>query len=98
MMEVSLSFAANAANDNVLLPLLILNIVAVALIFTGETIATFVCFWRRVCCLYLKTHQQVKAFLRFVVPQFGGSNLGTFFDQIQVLIIASVRKAHSSPA
>jgi hypothetical protein len=42
MMEVSLSFAATAANDNVHLLLLTMGIVALALIFIGETTATFV--------------------------------------------------------
>lgn len=42
MMEVSLSFAATAANDNVRLLLLVVYIVALALVFIRETTATFV--------------------------------------------------------
>jgi hypothetical protein len=47
MMEVSLSFAATAANGNIGLLLLDKAIVALALIFTGETAATFVLIGQR---------------------------------------------------
>jgi len=42
MIEVSLSFAATAANGNAHSLLLSVGIVALALIFIGETTATFV--------------------------------------------------------
>jgi hypothetical protein len=42
MMKVSLSFAATAANDNMYLLLLAMGIVALALIVTRETTASFV--------------------------------------------------------
>ena len=42
MMKVSLSFVATAANNNMRLLLLTMGIVALALIFIGETSASFV--------------------------------------------------------
>ena len=51
-------------------------------------------FWCGIVCLNLKTDQQVEALLGLVIPEFGGSDLGTLLDEIKVVVVAGIGDDH----
>ncbi len=55
-----------------------------------------VVLWLGIRHLHLKRNDQIKLFPGLVIPQFGGSHLGPFLDQIEMVLIATIANVQAT--